>query len=179
MAFAQLLFRKGNFISTIELDIIINESATATARVTENPVENGANVNDHIIIEPMTFTTQGVVSNISSSFIGQFTQLPTIFNQDNSKAIEAWDALLLLQAERIPFDLVQGLKTYNNVVILSLNENQDKDTSNGLFFTAVMKEFIFVGAQIIEPEQFNEENTSDQMVPSVPGGLKQLQPEPS
>ena len=60
MAISQLIFRKGNFISTVELDIIIVESATATVRLTQNPVENAADVNDHIIIEPLTFSTEGV-----------------------------------------------------------------------------------------------------------------------
>jgi len=173
MSIAQLSFKKGNFISTIELDIIISESASATARITENPVENGANVNDHIIIEPMTFAIEGVVSNISSSFIGQFTRSSSVFNQEISKSKEAWEALLELQISRQPFTLVQNLKEYENVVILSLNESQDKNTSNGLFFTATMKELIFVGSEIVTEDQFDDSNTADKMVPAKSGGLKQ------
>lgn len=174
MGVAQLFFKKGNYIQDIELDIIITESATATARLTENPVEHGANVNDHIIIEPMTFTVDGVISNISSSTIGQFTQVPTIFNQNNSKAKEVWNDLLELQASRQPFTLVQGLREYQNVVILSLSENQDKDTSNGLFFTATMKELVFVGTIPITEDRFNDSNTSDKTVPTTTGGVKPL-----
>lgn len=167
MAIAQLLFKKGNFISTVELDIIINEGASATSRLTENPVENGANVNDHIIIEPMTFTTEGMVSNISSDVIGQFSQ-------NSNKAQEAWSDLLELQINRQPFTLIQGLREYNNIVILSLAEQQDKDTANGLFFTATMKELIFVGSEIITPDQFDDSNISDKMIPATSGGLKQV-----
>lgn len=174
MSIAQLFFRKGNFISTVELDIIISESTTATVRVTENPVENGANVNDHIIIEPLTFTTAGIVSNISSSTIGQFTRIPTIFSQSTAKSKEAWEALLELQINKIPFTLVQGLKEYNNVVLISLTESQDKDSANGLFFTATMKEIIFVGVKAITAEQFNEPPIADKMIPAIKGGLKQL-----
>jgi len=174
MSIAQLFFKKGNFISTVELDIIITETASATARVTENPVENGANVNDHIIIEPMTFTTAGVVSNIGSTLVGQFSRVASIFTQNTTKSTEAWEALLELQANRIPFTLVQGLKEYPNVVILSLAESQDKDTSRGLFFTATMKEIIFVGAPSIIEEIFNDEAISDKMISIIEGGLKQL-----
>lgn len=173
MSIAQLFFRKGNFISTVELDIIIKESATSTVRITDNPVEYGANMNDHIIVEPMTFSTEGVVSNISSNTIGQVTQLPTVFNQDNTKAKEAWETLLELQVNRIPFTLVQGLKEYENIVILSLTENQEKNTANGLFFTASMKEFIFVGIETITEEQFNDPDIADKMIPAISGGLKQ------
>jgi len=174
MSIAQLFFKKGNFISTVELDIIINESATATARVTQSPVENGADVNDHIIIDPMTFTTAGVVSNISSSSIGQFTRVPTVFTQNTTKSKEAWEALLELQINKAPFTLVQGLKEYRNVIILSLSHQQDKDTANGLFFTAQMKELILVGAEIITAEQFNDESIADKMIKAITGGLKQL-----
>jgi len=174
MSIAQLFFRKGNYIEEIELDIIINESASSTVRVTENPVEFGANVNDHIIKEASTFTTVGVVSNISSSTIGQFKRVPTVFSKGTSKAKEAWEALLELQANKTVFDLKQGLREYKNVTILTLTENQDKDTANGLFFTATMKEIIFVGAQIVTEEQFNDSNIADKTVPSVSGGLKAL-----
>lgn len=174
MSIAQLFFKKKNLISTVELDVIISESASASVRVTENPIEYGANVNDHIITEPMTFTTSGIVSNISSSTIGQFTRVPTVFSRGTSKAKEAWEALLELQADKTPFTLVQGLKEYPNIIILSLSEDQDKDTANGLFFTATMKEIIFVGAQITTEEQFNSTNIADKMVPSVSGGLKAL-----
>jgi len=174
MSIAQLFFRKGNFIGKIELDVIVNEGASASVRVTENPVECGANVNDHIITEPMTFTMSGIVSNISSSTIGQFTRIPTVFSRGTSKAKEAWEGLLELQVSKTPFNLKQGLKEYPNIIILSLNENQDKDTANGLFFTATMKEIIFAGAQITIEEQFNESDIADKMVPSVSGGLKGL-----
>jgi hypothetical protein len=174
MSIAQLFFKKGNFISTVEIDAVINEGASATVRVTENPVEFGANMNDHIITEPMAFTVTGIVSNISSNKIGQFLRVPTIFSQGITKSKEAWEALLKLQANGSLFELVQGLKTYSNVTILSLNHNSDKDTANGLFFTATMKEIIFAGAEIITKEQFTEPDIADKMVPSVSGGLKGL-----
>ena len=174
MSIAQLFFRKGNFIEEIELDIIINESASATVRVTENPVEFGANVNDHIITEPMTFTTAGIVSNISSSTIGQFLRVPTVFSKNTSKAKEAWEALLELMANKTIFDLKQGLKEYPNIVLLSLTENQDKDTANGLFFTATFKEIIFAGAELVTATQFRDPKIRDKMVPPISGGLKAL-----
>ncbi len=178
MALAQLFFKKGNYISEIKMDIFISEGAAASARVTENPIENGANTNDHIIIEPMTFNVEGVVSNISSNLVGQFTNLPNVLSQDKNKAIEAWESLLELHSSRLIFTLVQGLKSYDNVFMVTLQENQDKDTSNGLFFSATFKEIIFVGVETTNIDQFNETNTSDQMIPTTSGGLKSLERTP-
>lgn len=173
MGIAQLIRRKKNLIDTIVLDVVIVEGAVATARLTENPVEEGANVNDHIIIEPMTFYTEGIVSNISSSFIGQFAAFKTSLTQDLTKAQTAWDELLKLRRDRIPFTLIQGLATYENVVILSIKQDTNKDTANGLFFTAIYKEFVFVGSTLATEDQFSDEDTADKTVPTVEGGLKQ------
>lgn len=174
MSIAQLYYKKGNFINNIQLDVVINEGATATARVTENPVEYGANVNDHVIIEPMAFSVTGVVSNISSSAIGAIST-GRLFSARSARAKDAWESLLLLHAEKTPFTLVQGLKEYENVVILSISHQQDKDTANGLFFSATLKEIIFVGTQTITTDQFNDQDTSDRAIPAIDGGLKQLQ----
>jgi hypothetical protein len=174
MSVAQLLFRQGNFIGEIELDVVIREGATSTVQLTENPVENGANMNDHIIIEPMTFFVDGVVSDISSTIIGQLTQTPTILTGENTKSREAWNDLLELQRNRIPFTLVQGLKSYSNIIITSINESQDKDTSNALFFSATMKEVIFAGQPAPTADIFNESDVADKALPTVIGGLKNL-----
>lgn len=171
MGIAQLFFKKGNFIGTIELDVIIKESAQSSATITSNPVENGADVNDHIIINPMTFTIDGIVSDTKVSILGGLTS--TAFTIDDTPSKNAWESLLQLQAERIPFTLEQNLKSYDNVVIENITTSQDKDTSNALIFSANLKEIIFVGSQIITASQFADQDTSDKALPSTDGGLKQ------
>lgn len=173
MAISQLYFKKGNYIEAIELDIIITEGAQSTVRLTSNPVENGANSNDHIIFEPMTFTVEGMISDTTTKTFGQLGQIGRIVTKTESKSKEAWEDLLNLQMRRTPFTLFQGLKSYENVIILTLEESQDKDTSNALFFTATLKELIFVGTQVNEEDQFDEDDISDSMTESTKGGLKQ------
>jgi len=169
MGIAQLIVKKGNYINKIQLDIIITEGASTSSRVTSNPVEFGANINDHVIIEPMTFTVSGVVSNVSSNISDTLSGGLGLI-----KSKLAWEDLLKLQIDRTPFKLVQGLKEYPNVVIISLSEQQDKDTSNGLFFEATMKELIYVGSQVVSADQFLDSDISDSMIPAITGGLKQL-----
>lgn len=170
MGVAQLLFRKGNFIGEIELDVIVNESVQTSSTITSNPVENGADVNDHIIINPMTYSIVGIVSNTKVKPF-PFAQLST-FTSDSTPAGDAWEELLELQASRTPFTLVTNLKAYDNVVIENLSESQDKDTSNSLHFTANLKEIIFVGSQVLTAEQFNDADVADQTTPTTEGGLK-------
>jgi len=173
MAATQLLFKKGNFIGEIEIDVTITEGASANARLTKNPVENGADMNDHVIIEPMTFTISGVVSNASRNII-EAIQSPFGQTGLQTKAQLAWEALLELQIDRTPFTLVQGLKSYDNVLITSLSESQDKDTSNALYFTASLSEVLLVGTGEPPATTFGDQDISDSMTPSTSGGLKPI-----
>jgi len=171
MGIAQLIFKKGNFIGEIELDIIVSESTNTSSTITSNPVENGSDVNDNIIINPMTFSISGIISDTK---VAPFGGLNTIdkFTKDSTPSKEAWEELLELQAKRVPFTLVTNLKAYDNVVIENLSTTQDKDTSNSLNFKANLKEIIFVGSEVLTAKQFNEQDTADQTTPNVEGGLK-------
>ncbi len=113
----------------------------------------------------------GVVSNTKVAPLGGVNTLLS-FTQESSPSSEAWDALIALQEERIPFILVTNLKTYENVVIENLQTSQDKDTSNSLHFNANMKEIIFADTGELTAEQFNNEDTADKTVPNIEGGIK-------
>ncbi len=169
MALTNLLYSVGNYINSIELDVVITESASATSRITKNPVENGADINDHIIIEPMTFSMEGVVSSASSNILDTISGLAA-----GDKALKAWNDLLRLMVDRTLFTLVQGLRSYDNVALLTLNTNVDKDTSKGLFFTATFSEVNIVNLNVAPNRTYADQNTSDQIEPQADGGLKQM-----
>ncbi len=168
MGLAQLLFKKGNFIDKVEIDIIVREGAQTQSRFTKNPIEYGADINDHIIIEPMTFNVEGAVSNVSASTFGQFTSAAALSTR--TKAQETWDKLLKLQSDKTLFTLIQDLKTYSNVQITSLQESQDSTNSNALFFTCQMTEFIIPPVQF--SGNFGDQDTYDGMTPTNYGGIK-------
>lgn len=168
MALTQLLTSKGNYLNEVYLDVVISESASSTVKVTNNPVENGADINDHIIIEPMKFSLTGIVSNAITNTLASFGNLAG----DLTRSQSAWQDLLALEKAGEPFTLVQGLASYDNVVITNLSESQDKDTSGGLHFTASLTELILVGTGEPPATTFADDDTSDSMVPSTNGGLK-------
>jgi hypothetical protein len=168
MAITQLLFKKGNFLGEIELDAIITEGTSTSSEITTNPVQSGVDFSDHIIAKPMTFRMTGVVSNASANVIDQLATNAFTPRKDQA----TWTALSELQAKKIPFELVQGIKTYPLVQITSLSEDQDKNTYSSLFFTANLQEIIIPGQRTVS-DQFDNQNTSDQASPTVTGGLKQ------
>lgn len=174
MALATILSKKTNAIGPISLDVIISEGASATSTITRNPVENGADINDHIIIEPMSFTMTGLVSNVSSSVFESGASIIAQVTEDKTKSEKAWNDLLDLQASREPFTLIQGLKSYDNVVIESLTYTQDKDTGNALRFTASLLEINIVGTGAPPTTEFSDQDIEDKAIPSSNGGLKQV-----
>lgn len=171
MSISQLIFKKGNFIGEIELDVIISESVQTSSTITTNPVENGADVNDHIIINPMTFSMSGIVSDTKVGILGGLNTIES-FTRQTSPSQDAWEELLELQANRVPFTLVTNLKSYDNIVIENLSVTQDKDSSNSLNFTANLKEIIFVGSAVLSAAQFADQDIADQAIANIEGGLK-------
>jgi hypothetical protein len=173
MAIAQLFFNKGNFIGSIEIDVFTNESTTSAVRATEHPVEQGANINEHVIIEPLTFSITGVVSNTKAKPLDFESAINRFSRVDTRRSTVAWDDLLFLQRQRAPFTLVTNLRTYENIIIETLTTDQDKDTSNALFFTASLRELILVGEDVSDTT-FSDQNTADKATGNVSGGVKQV-----
>lgn len=174
MSILTLLLRNGHYISEVQVDAFLREAATATARVTRNPVENGADVNDHIIIEPMRFVMEGVVSNTGSSVLTAAAFATAQFSLKVSRSQAVWADLLELQASRTPFTLVQNLKSYNNVAIESLTAVQDVNTANALIFTANLIEIIYVGKEAPPIVEYSSSTTSDKASPTSNSGTRQL-----
>jgi hypothetical protein len=173
MSILTLLLRDGNYIDTIKIDAFLSESASASSRITSNPVENATDINDHKIVNPMTFTISGVVSNSSSNVL----QTPEVVARafaNKTRAQEKWDALLELQASGKTFTLIQGLRSYENVTLKDITTSQDVNTANALFFTATLVELNFIDITAPPAVTYASADTSDKAVPTTNGGLKQL-----
>ena len=52
MAFENLFIRTKKSIGGIELDAVLTETHNNQVRLTKNPVELGADITDHAVIEP-------------------------------------------------------------------------------------------------------------------------------
>ena len=63
MAFENLFIRKKKAIGGIELDAILSESHSNEVTITTNPVELGADITDHAIIQPKKLQILAQVSD--------------------------------------------------------------------------------------------------------------------
>lgn len=124
----------------ITFDAILLESPSFESKPTENVVENGAIVSDHVTQVPFKGSFRCVISNTPVSIVKSFSNL---INDENP--VES--ALKLLEEfvdRREPFDMVTDMRTYKNVVISKFTPRRDTQTGSTLDFTLDVQQIIIV-----------------------------------
>lgn len=107
--------------------VTIQESATDSIEITQQPVQQGASIADHAFKKPVPLAIQM-----------QFTD-----NLGQSLA-QIYQSLLDLQSSFVPFNVVTPKRTYFNMLFASLGQTTDKKTENVLAISASFMEVILV-----------------------------------
>lgn len=149
MANVALLFRAGPVkIDAIILDAALTEHHTGEVEVTEHPVEEGFNITDHSRPKPDSLTLEGIVSNTPLSTTqqrriidsrGQRLETATAEDQVQGEPGYAEAAYVKLRDLRDTgkvITVVTGLRTYDNMVMVSLSIPRDGRTGDALRFSA-------------------------------------------
>lgn len=121
-------------IGSWEATVTIEESAQDDLEITQHPVQDGAAITDHAYKKPVTLTV-----------MAQYTEGASGVPVD-----EMYRRLLSLQESREPIDVITGKRMYSNMLIKSVSETTDKDTSKVLNVTASLQEIIVVTVATVE-----------------------------
>jgi len=141
-----------NNLTGIIVDATVSEEHVSECDVTENPVEDGAKITDHVQIKPKKLTIEGVISDapLGYAVIGNIQNLvrsvSTLFGK-KSRSQDAFDDLIKLQESRKPFTVTTGLKRYTNMIMENLSVPRTSQTGAAIHFKAVMKEIRIVKSQ--------------------------------
>jgi hypothetical protein len=136
-------------LDVIQLDASLSESHTSDAEVTENPVETGADIADHMRVKPKQLRIDGLVTDfpLSRPASPLFGTTP---EGERGRAVRVYAQLEDLQNRRVPVEVRTSLKTYSNMVLQGLTAPRDKNTSRGsVKFSATLHEVRFVETQIV------------------------------
>ena len=140
---AQLVLFKTN-LDGYFFDAIIDSQHTHQAKITSHPVQSGANITDHIYIEPVELTMTIRMSDSFNSYVnGQFSGGP-------SRSVNAYNVLRELQRTRVPFQVVTRLETYQNMVIETLSVADDYKTLYALEARVTLKQILVVQVRTIK-----------------------------
>jgi hypothetical protein len=142
-------------IDTITLDASLSESHNAEVEATDHPVEQGADVTDHLRAKPRTVTIEGLITNTPMPDPGvdarnaEVTEVRSpdgrvVFDSrtptmDATRAGAAYRDLLALRAGKL-VTVVTAIETLENMAITSIQVPRDAKSGQALRFSIQLKE---------------------------------------
>ena len=171
MSFENILVRTNRSIGGIQLDAVLSEGHSNKSRKSTNPVELGADVSDHVIVEPKVINIVAEVTDTpltevqEGDIVDDNTGLFGSSTTDNiTRSVAAYNAMLQLQETKTLLQVQTRLLLYTNMMITSLSTSQDKDTSRIVRLNITMEELLITESRIIrlDPEQLAEGSVRNQ-----------------
>lgn len=167
----------GGQLGFLQLDCTVKENHERVASISQNEIEDGANVADNVVLQNQKFSLEGIISE--APFTSRdlrdvalrvqnagFGALESALGSVGGGVLSGTAASLkrvvaLIQLERfwenaIPFTVLTGLKRYDNVLIKSLSIPVTSRDGKSLRFNVECEQVRIVQSQSI----FVPENTS-------------------
>lgn len=142
-----------------EFDAVLEDTLEASVEYTSYPIESGASATDHGIIQPISWSITGIVSNapltpLATDFTGVLTNIIDdgriaqllgsvtgfISGSDGTRASSALGQLISLMVLREPFDVFTGDYNLQNMVVENVKRTNDTKNEGGLVFEAKLVE---------------------------------------
>ena len=167
--------------------ITIEEHHRDELTITDHPVERGANISDHIFLNPRSVVIRcgwsaspspqsglfGTFSNMITGLAGTLDPFgdPLIINR-------IYDKLRALQVSGKPFALFTGKRQYQNMLIRSLGVHTDKESENALLVEADCREVIITQTYETNVPTANQANVASTGQNPTTKGQVSLAPAP-
>lgn len=154
--------QKGNTAQTnitVNFDIVKSWNYKNSIKLTQNPVEQGVNITDHSIYEPMKITMEVGVSNLPN-LLNSFTSTQNVLQSSkllftagigiaNSPIEATYKMLKIAMVNSEPFDIETPLGRMKNFKITSFESTNDNTNYGAFEGTIELQEII----------QYSSENT--------------------
>jgi hypothetical protein len=168
--------------TVIQFDVSIREVHKRESPPTRFPIENGINISDGVLIKPFELELTGMISDTPLGGVGQLlteaattlvsSLLPpsgviagaaglaagqalfSALSGSKSPSVAAYLALLSLQQNAQPFDVLTSLYRYPSMWISGITVPRDADTGNAIIFTLTLEQLILVTPQSVNIQIF-------------------------
>lgn len=124
-----------------------------SAQLCEHPVAVGADITDHVFIQPKSLQTNILMNDVMKSYVNRQ------FNNSSSRSVSAFKVLKKLMDDRTPIEVQTKFLRYTNMIIETLNVHEDESTQYGMSADVSFKEIIV--ATVSEVKIKYTSNTSD------------------
>jgi hypothetical protein len=137
-------------IGGFEIDAFLKEHYSYANSVTDIPVEDGSNIADHAVEEALEIQISGFIGKAEFTiWEGPLpkSQSDIQVKDPKTRIRAAYQELLRLKSARQPVDLVTGLDTYHNMVIIGFEIDRDAETGADLPFEMSLKQVKIVKSE--------------------------------
>lgn len=112
-------------IGQIEVDVMVSSELTYSSDVTENPVEDGFPVHDHVVCQPIRLSMVVLVSPLPVTWYEKF-------GVDVGRIDDTVSKLEQIYKERQPITIITNEKTYENMVMTECKISKNKEDGKAL-----------------------------------------------
>jgi hypothetical protein len=138
----------------LSFDAAISETHIGNAATTDHPVEDGADMTDHIQRTPEELQIVGIVSDTPVLFLASLRAQPAVTGGDSKD--RAKDAYTFIKEIKDGGKLVQvstSLRDYTNMAVVGLSVIRDKETSRVVEMALSLREILIATTeQVAAPE---------------------------
>lgn len=159
-----------------EIDAVVSLNHTKNGRATNFPVEEGFDINDHVILEPETITLSGIMSDFPLTLFG--ISNPFAFPKEDSIKQRTYDIFKEIRDKRILVTIETDLEKYENMYIENMSFPRNAQTQNTLVFDVSMKKLIIVSSEAttIPDDRFTESSKDKGVADKPKGKVAKVQP---
>jgi len=150
-------------IGDLLFDAILKTDHSSKVTATSHPIESGASISDHAFVEPVEISIELAVSD-SERNRGTFGS--------GNRSVKAFQELIELQTSRKLITVVTRLKTYHNMLILSVSAPDDYTTMNAFRAVVILREIPVVSTSRVSVTA-RASSTQVQKTGSTNSGAKQ------
>lgn len=131
----ELVYCKTN-IGGLFFDAVFSTTTSHTATVTSHPVQNGANISDHMYDNPVSISMEIGMSDAMATMVsGQFCSAYT-------KSVSAYRELVKLMQSHQPITVLTRMNQFPNMVIQGITVEDGPNTLTGLRANVNMQQII-------------------------------------
>lgn len=135
-----LTMASGPSIGPVFFDAVFSMTHEANVTITSQPVEIGANISDHAYVEPDTVTMEIGMSDASEG-------------AGSNHSVNAYNMLRSVMEAREPISLYTRLKSYTNMMVVSISTTDDYTTSTALRASIMLQKILIVNVATVKVQQ--------------------------
>lgn len=180
MARLSLLYRtpKKAQIGALILDASISENHERSANLSQSPIEDGSLVTDHVTLNPLKLTLNGIISDVPLSDVGSLIgsgvgtvsstigeslggiagaaaalgvgSVASLVSESPRDVQDAFKYLNELWKNRTPFTVVTALTRYQDMIITNITFPRSATIGGGLQFNIQLEQVRIVQSSVIK-----------------------------